>query len=415
MEHLRKELLERFCRYVKIDTQSDPNSETVPSTKNQFDLARLLFDELQELGLENVILTEQCYVYANMPSNVSDKSNTPAIGLIAHVDTSPDVTGKDVKPVIHENYDGNDITLPGDSSQVLRVEESPELKRFVGETIVTTDGTTLLGADDKAGIAIIMSLMSYLQRHPEIKHGDIKIGFTPDEEIGRGAHHFDVKGFAADYAYTIDGSTMGEFENENFCADSVDVTLHGVGIHPGYAKDILVNSAKAAADIISKLPKDSGPESSSGKQGYIHPHSVQATTDKTNMLFAIRDFTLEGLHGKTTLLRGIIESVCKEYKNMAFDFIVKERYRNMHFEIAKHPQVTENALEGMRRAGMEPKIHAIRGGTDGAQLTYMGLPTPNIFDGGQNFHSKKEWVAIHAMAKSVESIAHMLEVWVENS
>ncbi len=413
MDKIKTEVLERFTRYVKIDTESDPTTGKTPSTKKQFDLAKLLVNELNELGVKNVELTDKCYVYGTLPSNLPEGKTAPAFGLITHLDTSPDVSGKNVKPILHENYDGTDIQLPGDSSVSIRVEDNPMLKDFIGDTIITADGTTLLGADDKGGIAIVMSLIAYLNRNPEISHGEIKIGFTPDEEIGCGANHFDVKKFGAEFAYTIDGSSLGEIENETFCADSAILTVKGINVHPGFAKGKMVNSIKVASEIIARLPKEGAPETTENREAYIHPNDMKASVEETTIQFLLRAFDVEGLREKENLLRGIVEEVGAKYPKATCKIEIKEYYRNMRYELDKHPEVTELALESLRKIGVEPKVEIIRGGTDGARLSFMGLPTPNFFAGGQNFHSKQEWVALGVMEKAVQALAELSKLVAE--
>lgn len=406
--------VERFLKYVKYDTQSSEDSTTYPSTEKQKILGADLVKELQEIGLKAAQMDGYGYVTATVESNTDKK--VPVLGLIAHMDTSPDVTGANVKPVIHKNYQGGDIILPGDNSIVITVEDNPDLKNQIGNDIITTDGTTLLGADDKAGIAGIFDAVNHLVKHPEIKHGKIKICVTPDEEIGSGTKYFDVKKFGAEYAYTVDGERRGEIENETFCADSVTMTITGVNIHPGYAKNKLVNSVKIAAEIIERLPKDSlSPETTEKLEGYVHPHVVNGGVEQTVIKYLIRDFEEKGLKEKEDYLRKIADGVMAKYPKAKLDFKVEESYRNMRYIIDRHPKVMEYAKEAIRRAGIEPLTHAIRGGTDGARLCFMGLPTPNLFAGGHAFHSKREWISIQDMYKVVETIVNLVQVWEEKS
>lgn len=406
--------VERFLKYVKYDTQSSEDSTTYPSTEKQKILGADLVKELLEMGLKDAQMDGYGYVTATLESNTNKK--VPVLGLIAHMDTSPDVTGANVKPVIHKNYQGGDIILPADNSIVITVVDNPDLKNQIGNDIITTDGTTLLGADDKAGIAGIFDAVNHLINHPDIKHGKIKICVTPDEEIGGGTKYFDVKKFGAEYAYTVDGEQRGEIENETFCADSVTITITGVNIHPGYAKNKLVNSVKIAAEIIEQLPKNSlSPETTEKLEGYVHPHVVNGGVEQTVIKYLIRDFEEKGLKEKEDYLRKIADAVMTKYPKAKLDFKVEESYRNMRYIIDKHPQVMEYAKEAIRRAGVEPQTHAIRGGTDGARLCFMGLPTPNLFAGGHAFHSKREWISIQDMYKVVETIVNLVQVWEEKS
>ncbi len=409
-------LLERFLQYVKIDTQSDENSETYPSTEKQLNLSRLLVDQLKELGLEEVELTEHGYVFATLPSNLPPEQDkkVPTIGFIAHVDTSPDVSGANVTPIIHKNYQGGEIVLPKDSTQVIKPETDPALQECLGHDIITTDGTTLLGADNKAGVAEIMTALEYLLNHPEIKHGRIRVAFTVDEEVGTGTKYFDVKQFGAKYAYTIDGETAGEIEDETFCADTVTMTLKGVNIHPGYAKGKMENAVKIAADVIARLPRHTmSPETTEKREGYIHPNTINGGVEETVIKFLIRDFTVEGLKEKEELLRQLMDSVLRDYPRSTGEFKVDESYRNMRYVLDKHPYVVDYAMEAVERSGLKPRKNLIRGGTDGARLSYMGVPTPNIFTGGHNFHSKREWISVQDMEKAVETIVNLVQIWAE--
>jgi len=415
----REGLLARFVRYAKIDTQSDGNSETYPSTATQKEFMRMLVGELKGLGLADAAMDEHGYVMATLPSNIPPDhpahGKAPTIGLIAHVDTYHEVSGKGVEPQVHENYDGGDIKLPGDPTLVIRASEEPELRKCRGMTIITSDGTTLLGADDKAGVAEIMEALCRYDDDPNRLHGTIRVGFTPDEEIGAGTKHFDVKRFAADFAYTIDGSGLGELEDETFCADTANVTVRGADVHPGYAKGKMVNSVRVASDLVMSLPQDRTPETTEKKEGYLHPIKFSGNVSETKISFLVRDFTEEGLRELEGVLGEAAEKMQKEYPGAKIDVEIEESYRNMKYVLDKEPRVTEHAEEAIRRAGLEPKRSYIRGGTDGARLSFMGLITPNLFDGSQNYHSKKEWVPLEWMEKSVETILNLMDIWVEKS
>ncbi len=406
-------VLDRFLRYVVIDTQSDPASATQPTTEKQKDLGRVLVEELLEVGLSDAHLDEHGYVYATIPAN-SNKS-VPVICFCSHMDTAPDFTGRNVKPQMVTNYAGGDILLPGDPSRVIRVSEHPQLKNQIGNDIITTDGTTLLGADDKAGLAEIMAAAQILIDNPDIKHGTIKILFTPDEEVGRGVNKVDLKKLGADYAYTMDGETAGHIEDETFSADSVDIVIAGVAIHPGFAKDRMENAIKIAGAIIDRLPKDIAPETTEGKQGFIHPTGVAGSMEKSAISLIIRDFTDEGLTEKEAMLEGIVKDVMKSYPGSTYRFDVKEQYRNMKVVLDRHPEIVENAVEAVRRAGMTPVRGSIRGGTDGSRLSFMGLPCPNIFAGGHAFHSPLEWISRQDMEKAVRTIVELAKVWEERA
>jgi tripeptide aminopeptidase len=406
-------VLERFLRYVQIDTQSDPNSETFPSTAKQRNLSNLLAEELRGLGVADAHVDEHGYVYATIPSN-SEKQNVPVICFCSHVDTSPDVSGENVKPIVHRNWDGSDIILPDDHLQVLRLGELHDLDQQIGNDIVTASGTTLLGADNKAGVAEIMAAAEYLLANPHIKHGDIKILFTPDEEVGRGTEKVDLTKLGADFGYTVDGEAIGTLEDETFSADGVKITIHGVSTHPGYAIGKLENALKIAAEILARLPKDTlSPETTQDKEGFIHPVQMEGIQEKAVLSFIIRDFTVKGLHEKEALLKGIMEDVLKAYPNSSAEFRVLEQYRNMKEVLDQHPEVIKNALTAMERSGLKPIQRSIRGGTDGSRLSFMGLPCPNIFAGEHAFHSKLEWVSVQDMEKAVEVIVNLASVWEE--
>ncbi|TCA49754.1 peptidase T [Rhizobium pisi] len=406
-------VLDRFLRYVVIDTQSDPSSSTQPTTEKQKDLGRVLVDELLKIGLADAHLDEHGYVYATIPAN-SDKT-VPVICFCSHMDTAPDFSGTDVKPQLVRNYAGGDIELVGDRSRVIRVSEHPELKNQIGNDIVTTDGTTLLGADDKAGLAEIMTAAQILVDNPDIRHGTIKILFTPDEEVGRGVNKVDLKKLGADFAYTMDGETVGHIEDETFSADGVEIGISGVAIHPGFAKDRMENAIKIAGAIIDRLPRDIAPETTEGKLGFIHPVGVTGAMEKASLSFIIRDFTETGLGEKEAMLEAIVQEVMSAYPGSNYRFEVKEQYRNMKAVLDRHPEIVENAIEAARRAGMTPVRGSIRGGTDGSRLSFMGLPCPNIFAGGHAFHSPLEWVSRQDMEKAVQTILELAKVWEERA
>lgn len=411
-------MLERFFRYVKIDTQSQEDvSDRYPSTAKQLDLARLLVGELQELGLKDAVMDEFGVVMATLPSNLSTAATAkvPVIGLIAHVDTSPEVSGKDVKPIIHHNYRGGDLPLPGDPNVIIRESENPLLSRKIGEDIITSDGTTLLGADNKAGITEIMMLLSHLQKHPEIKHGTLRIAFTPDEEVGAGTEHFDVRKFAADFAYTVDGETLGEIEIETFNAAAATFTVYGNNVHPGYAKGKMVNALPIAAEIIRLIDYEPSPATTEKREGYLHPYVFEGGVEKATIRVLLRDFDANGIRTKSIRLNEIRDQVAARFPRARIELDIKESYKNMYVKLAECPKVIEYALEATKRAGIEPQTQIIRGGTDGAKLCFMGLLTPNIFTGGHNFHSKQEWISAQDMEKTVETLIKLVQVWVEKS
>jgi tripeptide aminopeptidase len=405
---------ERFLRYVVIDTQSDASSPTCPSTEKQKDLGRLLAAELQAMGLADAHLDEHGYVYATIPANTTKK--VPVICFCSHMDTSPDCTGKNVKPQIVKNYRGGDIALPADPAQVIRVAEHPELNNQIGNDIITTDGTTLLGADNKAGVAEIMDAAHFLIQNPQVKHGTIKILFTPDEEIGRGVDKVNLKKLGADFAYTIDGETAGHIEDETFSADGATITIEGVSTHPGFAKGKMEHAMKIAAAIIDRLPKDTcSPETTEGKEGFLHPVGISGALEQTTIGFIVRDFNDEGLKEKEALLETVVKDVMKDYPRSTYRMDVKEQYRNMKRVINEHPQIVDHAIEAIRRAGLEPVRSSIRGGTDGSRLSFMGLPCPNIFAGEHAFHSRLEWVSRQDMEKAVQTIVHLATIWEERA
>lgn len=406
-------VVERFIKYVKYDTQSDENSTTFPSDSKQLELSKILVDELLELGLSDAHMDENGYVLATLPSN-TEKNNVPVIGFISHVDTSPAVSGKDVNPQIVENYRGGDIVLK--NGKVIEAASNPELNDMHGYDIITTDGTTLLGADDKAGIAEIMDAISYLKTHAEVKHGDIKICFTPDEEVGRGMEKFNVEKFGAKFAYTIDGGTRGEVEAETFSADAVIIKIHGINVHPGYAKGKMVNSLKVASYFMELLPKNwLSPETTEGREGYVHCTSIEGNEELTTLKFIIRDFIDEKLTEYENMLKGLVIKACKEFKGANYEFQVIEQYRNMYNVIKDYPEVIEYAVQAMNELEIVPIQHPIRGGTDGARLSFMGIPTPNLFAGGHNFHAVTEYVAIQDMKKAVDLIITLSSVYERNS
>ena len=404
---------ERFLRYVTIDTQSDPKSPSQPSTEKQKDLGRLLVQDLLAIGLADAHLDEHGNVYATVPSNTN--MAVPVICFCSHMDTAPDFSGKGVKPQVVENYAGGDIQLKGDPKQIIRVAENPELNNQIGNDIITSDGTPLLGADDKAGIAEIIAAAQFLMENPDIRHGTVKLLFTTDEEIGRGVDKVDLKKLGADFAYTLDGSTAGEIEAETFSADRVDITITGVAIHPGYATGKMENAIKIAAAIIARLPKDGGPEATSGKEGFIHPTDLSGVLEKSELSFIIRDFVDAGLTEKEEMLEGIVRDVMKDYPGSSYSFKVTEQYRNMKVVLDRHPETVDYAVEAVRRAGMEPVMSSIRGGTDGSRLSHMGLPCPNIFAGGHAFHSPLEWVSRQDMEKAVATVIELVKIWEEKA
>jgi tripeptide aminopeptidase len=406
-------VLDRFLRYVVIDTQSDPTSDAQPSTEKQKDLGRVLVAELLALGLSDAHMDEHGNVYATVPATTA--KNVPVICFCSHMDTAPDFTGTNVKPQLVRNYQGGDIALPGDTSQVIRVASHPQLHKQVGNDVVTTDGTTLLGADDKAGVAEIMTAAAHLLANPQIPHGTVKILFTTDEEIGRGADKVDLQKLGARFAYTLDGSTVGEIENETFSADGVTIEITGVAMHPGYAKGKMENAIKAASDIVARLPRDIAPESTEGRQGFIHPVDISGSMERAKLQFIIRDFTEEGLKEKEDLLERIANDVMATYPGSRHTFTVKHQYRNMKDVLDRHPEIMDNLEEAVRRVGLEPVRHSIRGGTDGSRLSFMGLPCPNIYTGGHAYHSPLEWVSVQDMEKSVETIVALVKIWEERA
>jgi tripeptide aminopeptidase len=404
------DVLDRFLRYVQYDTQSDESSKTYPSTATQLVLLRDLATELRDLGLTDAAVDEFGYVMATVPATID--APVPTIGFIAHVDTSPEMSGANVKPIVHRRYDGRDLVLPDDPSAVLRLVDNPPLAEQMGHDIVTASGTTLLGADNKAGVAEIVTAADYLMTHPDIPHGSIRIAFTPDEEVGRGTLHFDVQKFGAICAYTMDGGRRGEIELESFSADAMTVTFHGFNTHPGYARGRMVNAIKAAAAFIDRLPRDvMSPETTEDYDGFVHPYVVNASVERTSVRLIVRDFKTAGLREKESLLEELAREAAGVYAGTRIEIAIEEQYRNMREVLDRHPEIVEHARTAIRRAGLEPRSKPIRGGTDGSKLSFMGLPTPNIFAGEHNFHSRLEWVSAQDMEKAVEVIVHLAQVW----
>ena len=407
--------IERFLEYVKFDTQSLEGAETFPSTSTQLELLRRLQDELLELGLDDVTMDEYGYVFATLPAT-SDKPEVPVVGFIAHVDTSPEMSGAEVKAIIHRDYNGLDLVLPDNPSAVISAGENPLLAEQIGNDIITASGTTLLGADNKAGVAEIMGALEYLLAHPEIAHGPVRIGFTPDEEVGNGTKYFDVDRFGAYCAYTIDGESLGELQVETFSADAITATFHGFNTHPGFAKGKMVNAIKVAAEFIARLPRNGfSPETTEGREGFVHPYMVDASVERTSVKLLVRDFDSSNLQEMERIVERIAKEATAEYPGSRVELEVEESYRNMKEVLDDHPDVVENAREAIRRAGLEPRVEPIRGGTDGSRLCFMGLPTPNIFAGEHNFHSRFEWISTSDMHKAVEVIIELCQVWEERT
>lgn len=408
------QVAERFMRYVQIDTQSDPASTTFPSTSKQFDLSKLLVQELLALGVQDVELDENGYVYATIPSN-TDK-DVPVICFCSHVDTSPDCSGTGVKPLLHVNYQGQDLVLPDDPQVVIKYSEHPDLAEQIGNDIITASGTTLLGADDKAGIAEIMEAARILIENPHIEHGTVKILFTPDEEIGRGVDYVNLERLGADFAYTMDGEKAGTIEDETFSADAATLTIHGVSVHPGFAKGKMQSALKIAGEVIANLPKDTlSPESTTEKQGFVHPTNMSGTVEKAEIGFIIRDHATSKLKDHVAVIEDVVENVLRNYPGCTYTIQVQEQYRNMKEVLDQYPQIMEIGLEAIRRAGLTPIRRSIRGGTDGSRLSFMGLPCPNVFAGGHAFHGKMEWVSRQDMEKAVETILHIVNIWTERA
>lgn len=412
-ENYQYTVTDRFIRYAKIDTQSDPTSPTCPSTMKQKNLGKVLLEELKQIGIKDAELDEHGYIYATLPGNTTKK--VPVICFCSHMDTSPDCTGENVNPVLYKNYDGKDIVLSNDKSQVIKVSEHPSLLKQKGNTIITTDGTTLLGADNKAGLAEIMDAINYLIQHPEIKHGDIRILFTPDEEIGRGVNKVDMKKLSADFGYTMDGEELGHIENETFSADGVTITIKGFPTHPGFAKNKMQHAIKIAAKIIDALPKERSPEATEKKEPFMHPVSIKGGLDEVEIGFIIRAFDTPTLHSQEKELEDIVKKVIAGYDKCSYTFNVTEQYRNFKEVLDANPDIIAHAMEAVKRSGVEPVLSSIRGGTDGSRLSFMGLPCPNIFAGEHAFHSRLEWVSEYDMQKAVQTIVHLCNIWEEKS
>src|ERR1044071_5705223 len=405
--------LDRFLRYVKIDTQSQEDQTTTPSTRKQLNLANLLAKELTALGAQNVRVSEFGIVYAMVPGNLADNSKVPVIGFIAHMDTSPAVSGENVNAVIHKNYQGGDITLPKDPTQVITVEKNPVLKELIGTDIITADGTTLLGSDDKAGCAEIMTMIDTLKQNPQIKHGTLAIAFTPDEEVGSGIDKFDVKGFGAQFAYTVDGGELGEISNETWNAQTATVLFKGKNTHPGTAKGVMVNSLYAIADYLAQDPRDILPETTEGRVGFVHPYTGTLEVEQSSLKILLRDFTPSGLKSKEAVLREIAKKTQAKHPGVTVEVTVKDGYKNMLEGLKDYPQLTDYAMEATRRAGVKPFMKAVRGGTDGANLTFRGLPCPDLFTGGHNFHGKLEFNSRRGLEKSTEMLVNLVQVFAE--
>ncbi len=416
MQPPRESVVDRFLRYVRIDTQSREDATTTPSTPTQWTLARQLAEELSTLGAKDVSVSDHCMVYATIPASVTGARATsaPVLGLLAHVDTSPAVSGASVKPIVHKNYRGGDIALPGDDSQVLTVAQNPALEHMIGDDIITTDGTTLLGSDDKAGVAAIMTLTDTLLRNPQIPHGTIKVGFTADEEIGSGIDKFDVAKFGADVGYTVDGGELGEISDETWSARLATVTFQGKNTHPGTAKGVMVNSIYALADFVNHLPKDMLPETTEGRVGFVHPYAGVADVEQSSIKVLLRDFDVAGLEEKERVLRAVAMETERHCAGVTVTIGIKENYKNMKAVLESRPELTANALEAARRAGLSPFTKPIRGGTDGSKLTFRGLPCPNIFTGGYNFHSKLEFNSRRGLEKTTETLVHLVQLFVAN-
>jgi tripeptide aminopeptidase len=408
-------IADRFMRYVRIDTQSDPTSNAHPSTEKQKDLSKLLLRELQGMGVTRSETDEFGYVYATIPSN-SDKKNIPAICFCAHVDTAPDCSGTDVKPIHHRYYDGNDIVLPDDTAMVLKQSDSPYLKEHINSGVITASGLTLLGADDKSGVAAIMEAAQFFVQNPAIRHGDIKLLFTPDEEVGQGTAKVDMQKLGASFGYTMDGGEAGSLEDETFSADGATITINGVIVHPGYAKDKLVNALKIAGAVLDALPKNEwSPETTEKMQGFVHPVAVNGIAEKATLQFIVRDFTNDGLVQHHERLKKIATEIVAHFPGASMEYKVVEQYRNMKEVLDKCPQVAAYAEEAIQRSGLTVKKESIRGGTDGSRFSYIGMPCPNIFTGMQNIHSKLEWIGTKDMAKAAETIVHLAMIWEERS
>ena len=404
MQHI----LDRFVRYITVDTQSDPTNPAFPSTEKQWNLARMLEQELKDIGLSEVVLDENCYLTATLPSNV--EHHVPTIGFVAHIDTSPDFSGKNVNPQIHKNYNGENIVLNAEQNIILDATYFDDIQQYKGQTIITTDGTTLLGADDKAGVTEIVTAMEYLANHPDIKHGKIRICFTPDEEVGKGAHKFDVEAFGAEWAYTMDGSEIGELEYENFNAARAVITVQGKSVHPGYAKNKMVNAILVSQQFINGLPADEVPELTTGYQGFYHLHDIVGDVEKTTLEYIVRDHDLEKFNQRKETMKSLVSSLNQKFEEDIFSIEIKDQYFNMKEKIAPVMHIIDIAAEAMKKENIKPIYKAIRGGTDGSQLSYMGLPCPNIFAGGHNFHGKYEYVPLESIEKATKVIINIAEI-----
>ncbi|MBX9782916.1 MAG: peptidase T [Chitinophagaceae bacterium] len=405
---------ERLMRYVQTDTQSDPESNTYPTTEKQKNLSLMLADELKGVGIADAHMDEYGYVYATIPSNSS--KDVPVVCFCSHVDTAPDCSGTNVKPLLHENYDGSDIKLPDDTTQIISAAKYSYLNKHIGKDIITASGRTLLGADDKAGVSIIMSTAAYLMQHPEIKHGAIKLLFTPDEEVGKGTAKVNMQKLGAAVGYTLDGGEPGTLEDETFSADGVKMIIHGVSAHPGYAKNTMINAVKIAAAIIDALPKQEwSPETTEKREGFVHPLSINGIAEKVNIDFIVRDFTVSGLQQHEARLKTIAEGIMKQYPGCSMEFIVTEQYRNMKEVLDQRPQIVAHAEEAYKRCGFTIVKEPIRGGTDGSRLSYMGLPCPNLFTGMQAIHSKHEWIGVQDMEEATRMLIELVQVWEEKS
>lgn len=411
----KESALERFLRYAKIDTQSQEDQATVPSTRKQLNLANLLAKELKEIGAENVRVSEFGIVYATLPGNLPDNSKVPVIGFIAHMDTSPAVSGENVNVIVHKNYQGGDIVLPKDPTQVITPAKNPELKELIGDDILTADGTTLLGSDDKSGISEIMTMIDTLIQNPQLKHGTLAIAFTPDEEVGTGVEKFDVKGFGAKLAYTVDGEALGEISNETWSARTATVTFKGKSTHPGTAKGIMVNAMYALGDYMSRFPHDMLPETTEGRVGFVHPYAGVIDVEESSVKILLRDFDMSGLDSKEKLLRDMVAQTQSKFPQVKIAIEVKENYKNMKEVLKDYPELTDNAIEAARRTGVKAFIKPIRGGTDGSRLTFQGLPTPNLFTGGSNFHGKLEFNSRRGLEKTTETLVNLVQLFAEKS
>jgi tripeptide aminopeptidase len=407
--------MDRFLRYVKIDTQSAEDQAGPPSTKKQLDLANLLAKELKDLGVQNVRISEFGIVYGQVPGNLPDNTKVPTVGFIAHMDTSPAVSGANVNAIIHKNYQGGDIVLPNDKTQVITVAQNPDLKNLIGDDIITADGTTLLGSDDKSGCAELMTMIDILKQNPQLKHGNIAIAFTPDEEVGGGIDKFEIEQWGAKYAYTVDGEQLGDISNETWSARTATVTFQGKSTHPGTAKGVMINSLYAAADFLASFPKDMLPETTEGRVGFVHPYDSKLDTETSSVKVLIRDFDLSGVEAKETLLKKMVSDTAKKFPEVKLNYDSKLGYLNMKETLKNFPQLTDYAIEAAKRAGVPSELRPIRGGTDGSNLTARGLPTPNLFTGGHNFHGKLEFNSRKGLEKSTETLVNLVQIYAEKA